>query len=181
MTGLYGKAKICGWESGSGKNCSSQWALEPELTRALAKSRDYDLLKYIWEEWRSQSGAKIKGTYEQFVKLSNKGARADGFNDTGDYWRYSYEDSHFPETVDQLWIELLPLYEQLHAYVRRSLSRQYEGKFKTVSISHIVTNQSANFMLKINWKSINFEKLDILPYSNSSNIIGYGLYFMYNC
>lgn len=48
-----------------------------------------------------------------------------GYNDTGDYWRSWYEDPKFVEDIDKLYMEIKPIYEQLHAYVRRKLMNLY--------------------------------------------------------
>ena len=49
-----------------------------------------------------------------------------GFKDTAEMWLERYSDSEtFAEDVDKLWDQIRPLYEQLHAYVRRQLRKQY--------------------------------------------------------
>jgi peptidyl-dipeptidase A len=37
----------------------------------------------------------------------------------------SYESETFRDDVQKLWSDVLPLYQQLHAYVRRKLNEQY--------------------------------------------------------
>ena len=49
-----------------------------------------------------------------------------GFKNAADMWLENYSDSEtFAEDVDKLWDQIRPLYEQLHAYVRRQLRKQY--------------------------------------------------------
>ena len=43
------------------------------------------------------------------------------FDDMGDMWIEAYESKTFREDLALLFEELRPLYEQLHAYVRRKL------------------------------------------------------------
>lgn len=46
----------------------------------------------------------------------------------GAYWRSAYEDNNFPTAVETIWEQMLPLYEQLHAYVRTKLANElYPG------------------------------------------------------
>lgn len=52
------------------------------MFNVLATSKNYDELAYVWQQWRNIS-ADMLPYYEQFVPLSNKGARQGGFNDTG--------------------------------------------------------------------------------------------------
>ncbi|KAF8795127.1 Angiotensin-converting enzyme like protein [Argiope bruennichi] len=48
-----------------------------------------------------------------------------GFEDTGEFERDAYESDTFVEEIEELWQTLKPLYEQLHAYVRRKLIQYY--------------------------------------------------------
>ena len=47
------------------------------------------------------------------------------YEDTGAYWRSWYETPNFEHDVRDLFEELKPFYEQLHAFVRRRLKQQY--------------------------------------------------------
>ena len=46
-----------------------------EITELLRKIQDPEELKHIWLEWHSASGAKCKKLFEEYVALSNEGAR----------------------------------------------------------------------------------------------------------
>jgi peptidyl-dipeptidase A len=164
MTGVFSTAKICSMsETDHVIDCEKMWALDPELEDLLAKSRDYDLLKYAWESWRDVSGKPIKNTYKQFVDLSNQGARNDGFEDTGAWWRSWYEDPTFEEEIEKLWYQVLPLYEQLYAYVRKTLrDRVYFSKIKNVLPAHVLGNMWAQ-----EWTNI----FDLtVPYPNKTSV-----------
>ncbi|BFZ00900.1 hypothetical protein BsWGS_03939 [Bradybaena similaris] len=65
MQSIYGKAKVCLKPD----KCLS---LEPDITRLLATSRDYDTLETLWVGWRNETGRKMKDLYTQFVQLSNE-------------------------------------------------------------------------------------------------------------
>lgn len=41
------------------------------------------------------------------------------FDDMGAYWRSAYETPDFDQQLEKVWLEVLPLYEELHTYVRR--------------------------------------------------------------
>ena len=51
------------------------------------------------------------------------------FTDMGAIWRWPYESETFEKEMAELWKTVRPLYEQLHAYVRRKLREKY-GKDK---------------------------------------------------
>ena len=65
--------------------------------------------------------------YARFVTLANAGARHMGFADAGAMWRAGYDmpPDSFVAVVDKLWLQVRPLYVQLHAYVRRQLVARY--------------------------------------------------------
>lgn len=116
----YGKGKWCP-EGPSGK-CLDLTAME----RILATSRDPAELKRLWLGWHS-IGAPMRKRYERFVELGNKGSREMGFSDAGALWRSKYDmpPDAFAEEVDRLWVQVRPLYQALHAYVRTQLAKKY--------------------------------------------------------
>lgn len=96
------------------------------LSRTMATSHEPAELLDAWQGWR-QISPQMRDRYTRFIELSNKGARELGFRDTGAMWRSQYDmpaDS-FAAEVDQLWGQVRPLYESLHAYVRAKLVQQY--------------------------------------------------------
>ncbi|XP_034715811.1 angiotensin-converting enzyme [Etheostoma cragini] len=105
------------------------WSLEPELTNIMATSRSYKRLLYVWEAWHNESGVPLRQYYPRFVELSNKASVADGFVDTGADWRSWYESDTFEQDIEALYRTIEPLYQNLHAFVRRQLYNQYGPKY----------------------------------------------------
>jgi peptidyl-dipeptidase A len=118
MTGAYGKAKYCP----QNKECMPLG----ELEKVLATSRDPNRLKEAWLGWHAQSPA-YKADYVKYVELSNKGARAMGYADTGALWRSGYDMSPeaFSAEMERLWQQVKPLYDSLHTYTRFKLRQAY--------------------------------------------------------
>lgn len=54
---------------------------------------------------------------------------ASGYADTGDEWRSWYESETFLQDMEELYKTVEPLYQQLHAFVRRKLYNQYGPKY----------------------------------------------------
>lgn len=52
-----------------------------------------------------------------------------GFEDTGDYWRSWYETDTFEQDIEALYKTIEPLYQNLHAFVRRKLYNQYGSEY----------------------------------------------------
>ncbi|SDE43824.1 peptidyl-dipeptidase A [Massilia sp. PDC64] len=124
MTGAYGKAKYCPpAAAGAAKpDCMPLG----ELEKVLATSHDPARLKEVWLGWHAQSPA-YKQDYAKYVELSNKGARAMGYADTGALWRSRYDmaPDAFAAEMERLWQQVKPLYDSLHTYTRYKLRQAY--------------------------------------------------------
>lgn len=47
------------------------------------------------------------------------------FTDAAEYWMFPYESPNFQQDIEEVWEMIRPLYEELHAYVRRKLRELY--------------------------------------------------------
>lgn len=121
MRSTYGKGKWCP-EGSQPDDCHNI----DRVTRVMAQSRNETELRREWEGWHTIA-PPMKKDYTRFVELSNKGARALGFADTGAMWRSKYDmpPDAFATELDRLWDQVRPLYVQLHAYVRMKLRQKY--------------------------------------------------------
>jgi peptidyl-dipeptidase A len=52
--------------------------LDPEISAIMTKSEDYNELKWAWEQWRDNSGKKMRSEYKKYVELVNKAAKLNG-------------------------------------------------------------------------------------------------------
>ncbi|KAL6112857.1 ace2 [Pungitius sinensis] len=132
MSTIYSTATVCL------KDDTDCQTLEPGLEHVMATSKDYFDRLHVWEGWRTNVGKKMRPLYEDYVDLKNEAAKLNGFKDYGAYWRYNYEtmeeDARYKYTRDQLmedvrsvYKEIMPLYKELHAYVRAKLVNVYPG------------------------------------------------------
>uniref|UniRef100_A0A674MEB4 Angiotensin-converting enzyme n=1 Tax=Takifugu rubripes TaxID=31033 RepID=A0A674MEB4_TAKRU len=129
MNTIYSTATVCLLDDPY--NCQT---LEPGLENVMANSRNYSERLHVWEGWRRAVGKKMRPLYEDYVDLKNEASKLNGFEDYGAYWRYNYEtieeDSQYRYTRDELMHDvrsILPLYKELHAYVRARLMEVYPG------------------------------------------------------
>ncbi|KAF2900044.1 hypothetical protein ILUMI_06140, partial [Ignelater luminosus] len=125
MLSIYNTASICALNEPF--RCGLK--LNPELKDIMAKSRNWDELQYVWTEWRRNTGQVMKDTFEQMVQLSNEAAKLNNFTDTAEYWSFPYESLTLRSDLEDAWESVKPLYELLHAYVRRRL-RDFYGPDK---------------------------------------------------
>lgn len=121
MLAVYNTAEVCAYNEPF--KCGLH--LQPELQFIMSHSRDWDELQHIWTEWRRVTGRRIRDLYEQLVDLTNQAARLNNFTDASAYWMFPYESTNMREEIDEVWEQIKPLYELLHAYVRRRLREAY--------------------------------------------------------
>ena len=121
LASLYGSAKYCP----PGKGPDTCQNLD-QLSDTLARSRDYAALTEAWKGWHD-IGAAMRGDYQRFVELANEGARELGYKDVGVLWRSYYDMSpqDFEKESERLWLEVKPLYDELHCYARTKLAQKY--------------------------------------------------------
>ncbi|KAI0233269.1 Angiotensin-converting enzyme [Lamellibrachia satsuma] len=159
MEEIYSTAKVC---LPGNKNCLN---LEPDLTRMFSHSSNWEELSRAWKGWRDVTGRKMKRDYEEHVKLKNKAAKLDGYRDEGDRWRAVYEMDNFEEELERMWQQVKPLYQNLHAYVRRRLAEKYAGH-AFPSSGHIPAHIMGNMWAQ-GWGSI-FNV--VAPYKGKENL-----------
>nr|XP_044996208.1 angiotensin-converting enzyme 2 isoform X2 [Jaculus jaculus] len=130
MSTIYSTGRVC-----NPSNPQECLLLEPGLDDIMATSTDYNKRLWAWEGWRAEVGKQLRPLYEEYVVLKNEMARANNYEDYGDYWRgdyeaegvdgYEYNRNQLIEDVERTFREIKPLYEHLHAYVRTKLMDIY--------------------------------------------------------
>ncbi|MBS1787439.1 MAG: M2 family metallopeptidase [Acidobacteria bacterium] len=120
MDSAYGAGKYC--PDGPQGKCLSLGDLE----KIMATSRNPEELKKAWLGWHQVSRSYRKD-YAHFVELANKGAKEMGFKDLGAMWRSNYdmEPDAFAAEMERIWLQVKPLYDSLHTYVRGKLRQKY--------------------------------------------------------
>lgn len=118
MDSMYGKGKYCKAD-GSCQNLG-------ELSNILATSRDYDELEEAWVGWRTIS-RDMRPLYQRFTELTKEGAAELGYPDLGTLWKsgYDMDADDFEKVAENLWLQLEPLYEELHCHVRAALGEEF--------------------------------------------------------
>ncbi|CAG0910896.1 unnamed protein product, partial [Cyprideis torosa] len=118
----------------------------------MARARRPEILEHVWTQWRLKSGKEIRNLFRKHVEISNEAAKLNGYPDMGAYWLRAYETPTFKEDVEELWQQIKPLYDQLHAYVRRAL-REHYGK-ELVSAKGPIPVHLLGNMWAQNWGNI---------------------------
>eukprot|EP00163_Fabomonas_tropica_P008474 TRINITY_DN1816_c0_g1_i1.p1 TRINITY_DN1816_c0_g1~~TRINITY_DN1816_c0_g1_i1.p1 ORF type:complete len:724 (+),score=156.85 TRINITY_DN1816_c0_g1_i1:388-2559(+) len=128
MENIFSRGQWCHIEDGH-KVCRDL----DGLNEILASSNDPTELLQAWLGWRQDVGPKLRQLFPEFVELANKGAKdVLEFKDMASAWQRGYDmpEEEFVNTIDKLWDQVKPLYEQLHCYTRHKLATYpaYAGK-----------------------------------------------------
>ncbi|CDW53617.1 angiotensin converting enzyme [Trichuris trichiura] len=127
-------------KANSSLTCSSY----EKCNSLMANSTDVSLLNETWTNWHDRKHGPFDQLLEEAVALSNKGANNSGFSDTTEVWEKSYEMDNLEAKARKLWIEILPFYEQLHAFVRFNLQFIYVDQFNISALpAHILGSVTA--------------------------------------
>jgi peptidyl-dipeptidase A len=118
LNSAYGKGK--GTLNGKEINGS-------DIEAEMGTNRNPDQLKEMWVSWHDKVGGPMKDDYVRMADLGNQGAKELGFADLGAMWRSNYDmpADDFARLTDKLWLEVKPLYDELHTYVRGQLNKKY--------------------------------------------------------
>src|SRR3954470_16930191 len=121
LESTYGKGKWCA-DPSKPDACRNI----DDVSRILSAPGEEKALRAAWEGWHTIA-PPMRKDYQRFVELSNKGAKALGFANTGAMWRSKYDmaPDEFTKELDRLWDQVRPLYVKLHAYVRMKLREKY--------------------------------------------------------
>ncbi|GBP18262.1 Angiotensin-converting enzyme [Eumeta japonica] len=121
MESNYATSKICAY--GNPDKCDLE--LEPDITEIFTKSQNPEELKHAWVEWHKAAGARARGNFTRYVELDNEAAVLNDYKNVAEWWLSEYEVPDFEQQLARLWEELKPLYQQMHAYVRKRLRDKY--------------------------------------------------------
>jgi peptidyl-dipeptidase A len=98
-----------------------------DIEAEMGTNRNPEELKEMWTSWHDNVGAPMRDDYARMVGIANEGAKELGFKDLGAMWRSGYDmpADDFAKLTDKLWLEVKPLYDELHTFVRTKLNAKY--------------------------------------------------------
>ncbi|XP_054261110.1 angiotensin-converting enzyme-like isoform X2 [Macrosteles quadrilineatus] len=129
MSNTYATAKLREWP-GPGRGNQNKpenltISLEPDLVKIFKDVNSPCKLQYYWEGWHTSVGRQVKDQFKEYVDLSNKAAKLNDYPDNAASWNEDFEMDDFDGEIKRLYNQILPLYKELHAYVRRKLMKRY--------------------------------------------------------
>jgi peptidyl-dipeptidase A len=98
-----------------------------DIEAEMGTSRNPAKLSEMWTSWHDNVGAPMREDYARMAGIANDGAKELGYADVGAMWRSGYDmpADDFAKLTDKLWLEVKPLYDELHTYVRTKLNAKY--------------------------------------------------------
>jgi peptidyl-dipeptidase A len=98
-----------------------------DIEAAMGTNRNPAELQEMWSSWHNNVGAPMRKDYQRLVEIANQGAKDLGYKDVGAMWRSGYDmpPDEFAALTDKLWLQVKPLYDQLHCYTRAKLNEKY--------------------------------------------------------
>ncbi len=98
-----------------------------DIEAEMGTNRNPEELKEMWTSWHNNVGAPMRSKYSRMVDIGNQGATELGYKDIGAMWRSGYDmpADEFAALTDKLWLEVKPLYDELHTYTRNKLNAKY--------------------------------------------------------
>lgn len=94
------------------------------VQHVLATSRDPERLLNTWTEYQRRFSSKID-EYLEILNLTKVAAEANGAEEVETYWEQQNEFKGGYTKALFLWKTIEPLYQKLHAFVSKQLSRHY--------------------------------------------------------
>jgi peptidyl-dipeptidase A len=139
LEGMYGSGKYCP-DPKNPDSCLDIGAVSAILADPTSS---YDQQLAAWQGWHTIS-PPMRQPYQQFVALSNQGAKDLGFGNTGELWRSGYDMSpaDFQKETDRLWGQVEPLYKELQCYTKNKLVQKYgdKGQINGMIPAHLTGN-----------------------------------------
>jgi len=161
MQRIYGTAVVVDEE-----HDMKRYRMNPELTQLMATSRDYDDRQWAWTAWHDVVGRQIRPLFIELVVKMNEAATDNGYKDISEAWQMSdFDSTDVEQTMDRLYRQILPLYRQLHTYVRRRLIDYY--KHRDLDPSGSIPVHLLGDMWAQDWTSIIDLLLPSDPYKQS--------------
>ncbi|XP_046967523.1 angiotensin-converting enzyme-like isoform X1 [Vanessa cardui] len=142
MQRIWSRTTVCAFNATVCDNENASRTMS-DIISIFKTSNDTNELVYYWKAYRDATGKKIQPIFKDYVARMNDVALAENFTDAGEMWRYAFEDEDFLRTVDRLWREIKPYYDNLHSYVRAKLKNYYKQELKDDSKlipAHILGN-----------------------------------------
>ncbi|XP_055920460.1 angiotensin-converting enzyme [Eupeodes corollae] len=123
MLGLGTAKNVCHYRTGA--NVCNHIAYMPQIHDIVSKTRILDELNYYWTNWRNEIGVEGRARFVEFVHYFRKAAAYNGHVSPSKTWYLYYEEDDLLKELEGAMWDIMPLYEEMHAFIRNVLRNQY--------------------------------------------------------
>lgn len=122
LTKKHAANTACIDESSGDKTCFDA----QETAKKMANSTSESELRSLWKNWHNKL-TPLKPLYQQQVQLNNEGAQRFGFSNRAEMQLSQFEMpvNKLIDELEQVWVEIEPLYKSLLSHVRSKLIEKY--------------------------------------------------------
>ncbi|XP_016929090.2 angiotensin-converting enzyme [Drosophila suzukii] len=110
-------------------DCSAtgQLAMVPQIVKRNMYAKQYEELLDNWKRWRTAINENdvAKSTFKDYVRLLRKAATYNGHVTPSRTWYLNYDTENFQAELEAVVWEIMPLYRELHAYLRHEVQAAY--------------------------------------------------------
>ncbi|KAM7344704.1 ance-5 isoform 1-T2 [Cochliomyia hominivorax] len=109
------------------QDCSQMVAMVPTIVGHILRTKNYRELEYQWIKWRQALSERDlgKSTFIDFVRLLRIAATYNGHITPSRTWYLYYETENFQRELEDVVWDIMPLYKELHAYLRYWARKTY--------------------------------------------------------
>lgn len=126
---IYTTHEVC--ESKDQKLCIKKFS---DIIGTIQSTSSHEEALNLWKSWRSTVGKNLTDSYVDLVDVTNKAAKANGYSDAGQMWKAAFDvksegkpEYDISKNIEEVYEQIVPLYNQLHGYFRRQIAGIYKG------------------------------------------------------
>ncbi|XP_055844514.1 angiotensin-converting enzyme [Episyrphus balteatus] len=123
MLGLGTAKNVCHYRTAA--NVCTRIAYMPQIHDIVSKTRILDELNYYWTNWRNEIGVEARTRFVEFVYFFRKAAAYNGHVSPSKTWYLYYEEDDLLKELEGVMWDIMPLYEEMHAFMRNVLRKKY--------------------------------------------------------
>ncbi|XP_036331774.1 angiotensin-converting enzyme-like isoform X2 [Rhagoletis pomonella] len=111
-------------------DCQQTVAMVPTILNHAVRTKSLADLEYFWRQWRSvlADRDRAKSAFISYVRLLRLAASYNGHITPSRTWYLYYDTDNFQRELEDVVWEIMPLYQELHAYLLKCVRNTYGEK-----------------------------------------------------
>ncbi|XP_053965170.1 angiotensin-converting enzyme-like [Anastrepha ludens] len=111
-------------------DCQQTVSMVPTILNHVVRTKNLGDLEYFWRQWRSVLAEhdRAKSAFISYVRKLRLAASYNGHITPSRTWYLYYDTDNFQRELEDVVWEIMPLYQELHAYLLKSVRNTYGEK-----------------------------------------------------